>query len=124
MLWIEFNTLNIVSKNQNLLHIVYIVCQFLKYIPYMVYWTFLTHYILWLKLDKFKVLSELNKLQKHIDIPKIVLYNNIIKYIRSVDMKILLKEPNRPFEVKEIENNLETLQQLVGGYIRGCLYLQ
>lgn len=37
-------------------------------------------------------------------------------------MKILLKEPNKPFEVKEIENNLETLQQLVGGYIEVVPY--
>lgn len=37
-------------------------------------------------------------------------------------MKILFKEPNRPFEVKEIENNLETLQQLVGGYIEVVPY--
>ena len=37
-------------------------------------------------------------------------------------MKILFKEPNKEFETKEIENDLKTLQQLVGGYIEVIAY--
>ena len=32
-------------------------------------------------------------------------------------MKILYKEPGKPCEVKEIENTLEVMQELVGGLI-------
>ncbi len=32
-------------------------------------------------------------------------------------MKILFKAPGEPAEVREIENRLEVLQELVGGYI-------
>ena len=37
-------------------------------------------------------------------------------------MKILFKEPNKEFKTKEIENDLKTLQQLVGGYIEVIPY--
>ena len=32
-------------------------------------------------------------------------------------MKVIVKEPNKPMEVKNIPNTLEALQGIVGGYI-------
>ena len=32
-------------------------------------------------------------------------------------IRVIIKEPGKPAEQREIENNLETLQELVGGYI-------
>lgn len=32
-------------------------------------------------------------------------------------IRVIVKEPGKPAEQREIENNLETLQELVGGYI-------
>lgn len=32
-------------------------------------------------------------------------------------IRVIVKEPGKPAEAREIENNLETLQELVGGYI-------
>ncbi len=37
-------------------------------------------------------------------------------------MKVVIKEPNKDMEVKNIKSNLKTLQNIVGGYIEG-IYL-